>query len=246
MRTFILSIASLVVLTASAASASTITLSPTTLAVEKGQSFNIVLTADAGSLKLYTIKAAVSYPADILEATGFTFGSGWLQLSQSGYDNMTPGSIIKTAGFTGGFTAQKTFGTIAFRAKESGTATISVVSASSVAYDAQSKNTLTGSQGSASITVAAPAPKPAPAAATPSQGTSAPATGSVAGAAATKKTQKPAEEVVTVVATSVEATSTEGQAAAAGFLAGNWLYAILAIVVAILLGVGLTWYVRSR
>jgi len=149
------------------ASASTIVLSPSTVSVTKGQTFEVLINVDPAGAKVYTVKGIVTYPADILEATSFAFAAGtpmWIPLSQSGYDSMTAGNVTKTAGFPGGFTMTKSLGTITFRAKESGTATIAA-SPQSLAYDAQSKNTISGAQGSSVVTISvpvvpAPAPKP--------------------------------------------------------------------------------------
>ena len=144
------------------ASASTITLNPSAVSVTKGQTFTVTVNVDPAGTKLYTVKGVVTYPADILEATAFTFTAGtpmWGPLSQPGYDSMTAGNVTKTAGFPGGFTTVKALGTITFRVKESGAATIAV-SPQSLAYDAQSKNMITGAQGSATVTITVPAPAP--------------------------------------------------------------------------------------
>jgi len=163
MRKKLITLTSLLIFAiAGTASASTITLGPSTVSVTKGQTFTVTVNVEPAGVKLYTIKGVVTYPADILEATAFAFAAGtpaWIPLSQSGYDSMTAGNVTKTAGFPGGFTTAKAFGTITFRAKESGVATIAV-SPQSLAYDAQSKNTLTGEQGLSAVTITAPAPAP--------------------------------------------------------------------------------------
>jgi len=163
MRKKLITLTSLLIFAiAGTASASTITLGPSTISITKGQTFIVTVNVEPAGVKLYTIKGVVTYPADILEATAFAFAAGtpaWIPLSQSGYDSMTAGNVTKTAGFPGGFTTAKAFGTITFRAKESGVATIAV-SPQSLAYDAQSKNTLTGEQGLSAVTITAPAPAP--------------------------------------------------------------------------------------
>ena len=145
----------LFVFTASPVYASTISFSPATVNVTKGQTFTLGVSVNAAGTKVYTVKAEVAYPATLLEVTGFAFGSGWMPLSAAGYDltDNTAGKLTKTGGFTGGFIDTKTLGTITFKAKADGTATVSVGSAS-IAYDAQNKNTFNGAQGSAIITVA--------------------------------------------------------------------------------------------
>src|SRR3989338_9882807 len=161
MRTLLTGIVSLGMLASvGIAGASTIVLSPSTVSVTKGQTFSVLVSVDPAGVKLYTVKGVVTYPADMLEATSFTFAAGtpmWIPLSQSGYDSMTAGNVTKTAGFPGGFTTTKSLGTIPFRAKESGTATIEA-SPQSLAYDAQSKNTISGAQGSSLVTGGGPLP----------------------------------------------------------------------------------------
>lgn len=141
--------------------ASTISLSSSATEVKKGQVFTVTVRANPDSAKAYTIKADIAYPAALLEITGFSFGSGWMPLSAAGYDTVdnVGGKLVKTAGFPGGFLEQKTLGTITFSAKGDGVATISVTNAS-IVYDAQNKNTISGTQGSATITINTPTPAP--------------------------------------------------------------------------------------
>lgn len=242
------------------ASAATISLLPTTVSVTKGQTFTVAVAVDPGSTNAYTVKSAVSYPAALVEATSFSFDSGWIPLSMSGYDSVdnTGGTLVKTAGFPKGFSSAKTFGTISFRAKESGTATISVGSAS-LAYDASSKNTLSGPQGASTATITTTATPPptasttspaAPPGRTPqTQTTPKPATtpkttavsGQVAGSAAATTS------ATTTQASAPGSTSTGAQAAAAsgGFFGSyGWLLAGLAAL-ALALG-GAWWFVKRR
>ena len=95
-RSIIVSIA-LLALTTSSAYAATISLSPATVSVAKGQTFTISISVDSAGAKLYTVKAALSYPADMLDASSFAFADGtpmWIPLSQSGYDSMGNGTVI--------------------------------------------------------------------------------------------------------------------------------------------------------
>ncbi|MEX0917518.1 MAG: cohesin domain-containing protein [Candidatus Paceibacterota bacterium] len=149
----------LVALPASAATVSG--LSPTTVSVEEGETFTVSVSFDPAGDKNYTVRAALSFPSKILEATGFSFNSAWLPVSQDGYDEMGPGTLIKTGGYPGGFDSETTLGTATFRAKQAGTATISFTN-DSFAYNNQSVNVLTTKTGS-SVTVVAPvAPEPEP------------------------------------------------------------------------------------
>ena len=253
-------------LLASPAYAAMISLSPATISVTKGQNFTVAAVVDSGAAKTYTVKSVVSYPAALVEAVSFSFETGWMPLSMSGYDSVdnTSGTLVKTAGFPAGFAGAKSFGTITFKAKESGTANISVGSAS-LAYDASSKNALSGPQGASTATItttAPPAPTPAPATsttpATPSSGT--PQTQTTPKSATPKTTtlkgQIAGSAMATTSATTTTqasttpggGTSTEAQAAAVGgglFGGGNgWLFAALAAL-ALVLG-GAWWFVRRR
>ena len=230
-----------VISTASVASASSILLSPTTVAVTKGETFSVTVNVEPAGMKLYTVKGVVTYPADMLEATSFAFAQGtpmWVPLSQAGYDSMTPGNVTKTAGFPGGFTTVKALGTITFRAKESGTAIIAA-SPTSIAYDAQSKNTISGTQGSSAVTVAAPVPAPAPTptAQTQTQGQvvaqTTPRPSQTAGVAATEETEATTTEAATEEAQ-------DSQIAAAGLLGVPWY--LWLILVALLGAAGARWY----
>ena len=243
MRTLLATAVSLGILaSAGVAAASTIVLVPATVSVTKGQTVAITVNVDPVGAKIYTVKGVVNYPADILEATLFTFAPGtpmWIPLSQPGYDSMTVGNVTKTAGFPGGFTTAKALGTITFRAVESGTATISV-SPQSLAYDAQSKNTISGAQGASQVTVATPVATPPPAVR--------PQTTVQATPRPTKTDAAPATvaETVTIIdeATTTDE-STESQAAAAGILGNNSILALIALLVVALSG-GAWWYFLRR
>lgn len=174
----------LVVFIATPAFAATISLTPTTISVKKGETVSLSVAVDPQSVKLGLVKVALSFPANLLEATAFTLASTDEWLTPPGAGNSvtdnTNGSLIKTAGYLGGFTTTKNFGTATFRAKADGVATVAVT-ASSVAYNAQNANALSGTQGSSAITVATPkapvpAPVPTPAPTTPKTITTQPAT----------------------------------------------------------------------
>ncbi len=216
----------LVALVASPVYASSITFSPATVSVTAGQTFTVAVSANPQGTKLYTVKAEVSYPAALLEATGFTFGSGWMPLPAAGYDSTdnTVGKLVKTGGFPGGFVDTKALGTITFKAKADGVATISTGGAT-LAYDAQSKNTISGSQGASVVTVGAPASTPEP---TPPSLPTTPAVTSVQKTSQVAKTPAATKGAAGVTASTSDLgagvtstpTTTEGQiaAAAAGLL----------------------------
>lgn len=145
---------------ASQAFASSVLLSPAENSFTPGQSFSLTISVDPASSKVYTSKVALKYPADILEVESFTFSSGWQALTQSGYDlvDNNGGSLIKTAGYTGGISNKTTFGVVKFRVKKVGVAKVSVTSASAL-YDENSKNVLSGNAVS-TFTVSAPVAEP--------------------------------------------------------------------------------------
>ncbi len=110
-----------------ASAAGSITLSPTAKTVVPGQTFTVNVTATPTGTA-YTVKAVVRYPANLLEIKSFSFASGWLPLTQAGYDTVdnAGGVLVKTAGYPGGLAAGKVLGTITFKAKAVGSATVTV------------------------------------------------------------------------------------------------------------------------
>ncbi|MEK7194901.1 MAG: cohesin domain-containing protein [Patescibacteria group bacterium] len=134
------------------AGAGTITVSPATREIMQGQTFTMSVNVNPAAA-LFTAKAVVRYPANLLEVKSFSYGSQWLPLTQAGYDGIdnASGVLVKTAGYPGGLSATKALGTITFKAKATGTATITVGSDSAL-LDANSANTLT-SGGTSTVTI---------------------------------------------------------------------------------------------
>jgi hypothetical protein len=142
-----------------ASAASSITLSPSNVSPKVGSTFKVMVSIDPHSVSNTTVKLELKYPADLLEATAFTFGTGqpgWVALAQPGYDSIdnTSGTLIKTAGYPNGFSTTVTFGTVTFKAKKTGNGTITIGNGS-MALDSNSQNVL--SQSSSSVTVSIPA-----------------------------------------------------------------------------------------
>ncbi len=133
-------------------SAANITLVPASMSVRAGEQFSFVVSVDAGYEKAVTVKAALAYPETLLDPLSFSFAPGLIQLSQAGYDQMSGGVVIKTAGFPGGFTGTRDLGTITFKAKQTGSADVSVAE-SSLILNTQNVNVLSGVTASV-ITVA--------------------------------------------------------------------------------------------
>ncbi len=131
-------------------------LSSSQINVTEGQRFTVSVNISAIDETIYTSKVALSYSSDVLEATSFTGASGWLSLSQPGYDSMdsVTGSIIKTGGYPTGLTAgtNKMFGTITFVAKKTGIATIKTTEATAI-YDSVNNNIFVDTQTPVTITI---------------------------------------------------------------------------------------------
>ncbi len=135
--------------------ASTANISPSSVAVKTGQSFSVNIVVDPQGTA-YTAKIALNFPPQLLYVSSFTQASGWLPLSQPGYDMVdnSSGSLVKTAGATGGFSAPKVFGTVTFTAKADGVASITY-SGNTQVLDANNSNTFSGGTG-ATVTITSP------------------------------------------------------------------------------------------
>ena len=147
------------------ASAATLSLSPTSVNVTRGQNVTMTVALNPQGSLAYTTKVELRFPANLLEVKSFSFaGSGWQALVQPGYDltDNTNGVLIKTAGYPGGISSQVNFGTVTFLAKASGTGTVTIADVSAV-YNAESQDTLTGVPVLASVKVTTPStPAPTP------------------------------------------------------------------------------------
>lgn len=144
--------------------AATLTLFAGTVKVIAGESVSIAVGADAGDEKLVTVKAALSYPPELLEFVSFSFASEAFALSQPGYDSAGEGVLVKTAGFPGGFTGIRPFGTAVFRTRSAGTAAISA-SSDSLLLNTQGVNRLTETETltlAIALPVSIPVPEPTP------------------------------------------------------------------------------------
>jgi hypothetical protein len=135
----------LVVVPVGVLAATTMSFTPSEISVVEGQTFTLTVGINPQGEKNYTTKTEVRYSANMLEATSFTFAEKWIPLAQPGYDsiNNTAGVLIKTAGYPGGVSSPTPFGTVLFRAKQSGKATITLHE-NSFSFDAVSKNVLNG------------------------------------------------------------------------------------------------------
>jgi hypothetical protein len=125
--------------------ATTVSLSPASVSVKEGQTFNMTVSVNPQRDKNYTVKLEIKYPADLIEVKSFSFGSNWMALAQPGYDSIDNinGVLIKTAGYPGGLVSNTSFGTVVFKAKKSGNATIQITG-NSLALDAGNQNVISG------------------------------------------------------------------------------------------------------
>ena len=139
------------------AHAGTLSLSPATTSLSVGQTASFILSANPGAEKNYTVKALLSFPANLIEVTGFTFNSAWTPLSQSGYDAIdnTAGTMVKTGGYPAGFATNVPFGTVTVRAKAAGSATLSVTGASLMLNETNGNTYTSGGVTSATIAIGA-------------------------------------------------------------------------------------------
>lgn len=131
-----------------------VVLSPSNVSVKEGQTFNVAVSVDPASVKNYTIKLEIKYPADILEIDSFNIAKGWTPWQQPGYyliDNAN-GTMIQSAGYPGGLTTATSFGTVVFKAKKAGNANISVTT-NSMALDSTNQNLIAGLPVTIGVTV---------------------------------------------------------------------------------------------
>ena len=141
--------------------ATTVSLSPASVSVKSGQSFNVSVAINPQGVNNYVEKVELKYPADILQVNSFTLGSAWMALTQPGYDltDNTNGVLLKSAGYPGGLSSATTFGTVSFYAKKAGSGTITIGS-NSLAFEVSGQSAIGGSPVSVTITAPAVAPKP--------------------------------------------------------------------------------------
>lgn len=135
-----------VVLFAGSAFAATgFSLAPQSANYTAGQVFQITISANPQGETIYTAKAELTYPADLIEARSFTFTNGWMPLAQPGYDltDNQNGILIKTGGWPGGFSSVKNLGTALFFVKKTGSAAIKI-GGNSLALNVENKNVFDG------------------------------------------------------------------------------------------------------
>jgi hypothetical protein len=151
--------------------AASMSVSPASVSTQVGQTVSVSIVSDTQGKALNQGEAVLSFPKDMLEAvsasrTGSVFT---LWVTEPTISN-TAGTITFNGGApTPGFTSSKaTLTTITFKAKKTGTATLSLSGAALRANDGFGTDVLSGTSGGsvtiteASIPKAIPAPKPKP------------------------------------------------------------------------------------
>jgi len=218
--------------------ATSITLTPTTVSVNAGQTFSVPVSVNPQGLKNYTVGIKLNYPADLLQVQSFTFGSQWMALNQPGYDlvDNTNGVLIKTAGYPQGFTSNTQFGTATFLAKKAGTGVIVLVNGT-MALDQSNQNLFAGSS-QVNVSVATPASTVTPVATTTP-------TSSINQSSPTPTVDELTEsETESSDQTSAQQATILGAIGSVlGLGTGNWLVALI-VVLAIVYGA--YWLIKRR
>lgn len=136
----------ILLLTSSPLSAATnFSLYPLKISVTEGQTFRLAVNVNPNGQKNYTVKVGLNFPADLVSVSSWSFSGSWQPLSQPGYDSIdnSSGNLIKTAGYPSGINKAVTFGTVTFKAKKTGTGTISFTGGS-MALDEENANQYNG------------------------------------------------------------------------------------------------------
>lgn len=130
---------------------------------DTGQIFSVSIFVNPQGEDVYTTKVELKYPASLLTVESFSFNDAWLQLKQPGYDliDNAGGTLIKTAGYLGGLSSQAKLGTVVFRAKSAGSATISIGS-NSMVLDANNDDVFNNVLAQSVLTLSTPQPVVAP------------------------------------------------------------------------------------
>ncbi len=108
--------------------AAKLVLSPASSKSSVGKTVTLNLDVDPAGDTIYTVKADIRFPADMLKVDTWTFNRDWTALRQPEYDNLDnkAGILIRSAGFTGGVIEKKRFGSLSFNIKAEGTALITI------------------------------------------------------------------------------------------------------------------------
>ncbi len=122
-------------------------LTPVSVNVTEGQTFDVVVAVNPSGANNYAEKVEIDFPADTLQVKTVALGKNWMALTQDGYNSLdnTKGVLVKTAGYPGGIHVMTDFETITFVTKKTGYGNIAI-GASSLAYDVSNQTMITGNQ----------------------------------------------------------------------------------------------------
>ena len=226
------------------ASAATFSFTPSTGSFAPGETFEVVVFVNpSAGEEITTAKLSAVFSASVLEIVSFSQASGWIPLTQPGYDliDNSAGKLEKTGGFPLRVTESKIFGTLTLKAKSAGSATLSVAG-DSLMLDVANANKYVASAG-ASFTIVALAPTTTPPA-TPTTPTG--VSGTVVSPTPTADSSAAGEATTTdeVVATSTTQSQTAAVAAAEGSSGTKNLMYYIFVALLLLVAGGL--YLRKR
>jgi hypothetical protein len=140
-------------------SAASLSVSPPQGVYKVGDTFNVSIFTNPEGGSFDTVRAKINFSQDVLEVQKFSLSSSFTHQSGGNTLGTESGQFSWGAGVAGGTSESTVFGTISFKAKKPGEATISVNSDSLVLSDGE--NTFDGKQVLAVYDVVT-APSPAP------------------------------------------------------------------------------------
>lgn len=225
------------------ASAATFSFSPASISTAPGKNFSVsVYVVPAAGEEITTAKFDAAFEPGVVSVTSFTPASGWMALTQPGYDaiNNTTGVVTKTGGYPSKVTTSTLFGTLVFTAVADGNSLLAT-SANSLLLDATNTDRYVKS-GSISIAVATPVAPVVTPVETPTTAIVNTSVDTVVVAATPTTTST---DEATTNATTSEETVDDSQLAAVGVAnSGMWTYilALLGLIVALFGG----WFAWKR
>lgn len=124
--------------------ASSFSVAPLGIAVKEGDVINVVVMADGEGTQNYTFKSTINFSPELLSVTDWQWSDNWIPITFDEYNSIDnlEGVIVRTAGYPGGITNEKEFGTITFVAKKSGYANFSIDGSNSFVLNIDGENTL--------------------------------------------------------------------------------------------------------
>ena len=145
-----------------AATGTTVSLSPSVISFQQGQTTTFEIDIDPNGAKNYVTSIKLSFPASLASVQSFTQAPVWIPLTANGYDAVdnTSGTFIKTAGYPRGISSKTAFGTVTLLAKGTGSGTVSVVGGTggTLSFDRNGGNVVDLSNSPSASFVVTPAP----------------------------------------------------------------------------------------